>query len=84
MKKCLICLCLFLTACINPTFRRIEGKSQEDVREIKGDPVTIFKEKDHEMWTYRQEGCTQIVFFDTEKRASDFHEFGACQAEVAP
>lgn len=80
-KKYLICLCLFLGACVNPAFRAIQGKSPEDVRAIKGEPVTILTAQNHEMWTYRQATCTQVVFFDENNRAVDFQELGTCQTE---
>lgn len=81
MSKYLICLCLFLTACANPAFRAIQGKSTESVRAIKGEPVTILKESGHEMWTYRQNDCTQIIFFDNQGKATDWHEMGVCKVE---
>jgi len=81
MSKYLICLCFFLTACVNPAFRAIQGKDTESVRLIKGEPVTILKEQNHEMWTYRQNECTQIIFFDNDGKATDWHEMGFCQPE---
>ena len=78
MKKYIIITCLFLTACVSPEFEAIRGKGTDFVRTEKGEPATIIHENGHEMWTYRQEECRQIVFFDEEGKAVDWHEFGEC------
>jgi len=80
-QKYLICLCLLLSACVNPRFQAISGKTPEDVRAIMGDPATIAKEQGHEMWTYKQNDCTQIVFFNQRGVAASWHEMGVCQTE---
>ncbi len=80
-KIYLIVFCLFLTGCVSPAFRSIQGKNTDAVRAIKGNPVTILKENEHEMWTYRQNECTQIIFFNDQGKATDWHEMGICQIE---
>ena len=79
MNKFIVLVCLFLTACVSTEFSTIRGKGKEDVRRIKGDPATIIRENNYELWTYRQENCQKMVFFDEEGRAVDWYETGDCE-----
>lgn len=80
-KIYLICLCLFVTACVSPAFRPIQGKDPETVRAIKGEPSSILREQNYEMWTYRRSGCTEVVFFDNKGQAASWYEMGICEPE---
>ena len=55
------------------------GMDPNEMASLKGNPVARVKENGHEMWTYRSEECTEIVFFDDRQKVSDLHEFGNCQ-----
>jgi len=69
---------IILLGCQSPQYDALVAKTPKEVRALKGRPTTIIREQDHEMWTYRRHNCTEIVFFDKEKRVADFYEKGSC------
>ena len=78
MKTIIISLALFLCACTHSELAGLTGQSPENIRHLKGKPVTILGQNGKEMWTYRNNDCTQILFFDESKKVVDWHEMGQC------
>lgn len=81
MKKYSAIIFLFLTACVNSNFQKIEGKSADSLREMKGAPMTILQENGREMWTYRDKSCTQMIFLDDDGKVVDLYERGMCETD---
>ena len=77
-KTSIICLALFLCACTHSELATLKGKTSDDIRLLKGEPVTILSQEGNQMWTYRTNECTQIIFFDKNQKASDWYEMGTC------
>ena len=80
-NKWMLCLCICLAGCVNTKLEAIRGKGEEEIRQLKGEPITIVTENGHKMWTYRNEECTELVFFDSEEKVDGFHEFGMCKIQ---
>jgi len=70
---------LCLGACTNTKLQAIKGKSGDELQALRGNPITRVRENGGEMWTYRQEACTEIVFFNAKGRVEDLHELGECR-----
>lgn len=81
MKKIYFLMCLLLAGCVHPHFRDIKGENMDFVRQKKGEPDSRMREKGHEMWVYRDGGCTETVFFDLDNEAVDFYEIGDCSVK---
>ena len=64
MKYIFIALCLMVVGCQTVNWESLYGVSQSEVKKQMGDPVSIMRERDNEIWTYREGGCTKHVFFD--------------------
>ena len=80
-NKLILILCLCLVGCANTKLQSIKGKGSTELESIKGMPVTKVRENGHEMWTYRGEGCTEIVFFNALGQVSDLKELGECKIQ---
>jgi hypothetical protein len=46
----------------------IKGKSGDEMLALRGKPITKVRENGGEMWSYRQDTCTEIVFFNAKGR----------------
>ena len=81
MRKTIYILffCLLLAGCVNTFFNSLQGKSTQDVQEQMGQPTTILTENNHQLWTYRSEGCIQMVFFGLAGQVEDHYSFGDCE-----
>ena len=77
-NKSIIILCLFLGACVNTKLQALKGKTEEDILQEKGKPIVKIHENGKMMWTYRQEKCTELVFFDNKQGVVDLQELGEC------
>ena len=77
-NKWILILCIALIGCVNTKLDAIRGKETSEIRQLKGEPVTVVTENGRKMWTYRQGMCTELVFFDPEEKVDGFHEFGEC------
>ncbi len=74
----LIAMMMILTGCVNTKLQALKDKNAEEIQLLKGDPVTKIHEHGGEMWTYRQNMCTELVFFDATGRVEDLYELGEC------
>ncbi|MBQ3695442.1 MAG: hypothetical protein II938_00510 [Alphaproteobacteria bacterium] len=77
-NKLVLVLCVFLMSCTNTKLQAIKGKDASEMITTKGNPVTKIGENGREMWTYRYENCTEMVFFDVDGNVIDLHELGEC------
>ena len=75
----MLILCLCLIGCTNTKLQEIKGKDGTEMMNIKGSPVTKVRENGREMWTYRGEDCTEIIFFDTHGQVCALKELGECK-----
>ena len=78
MKKWIVLILLILTGCQNPQYAALVAKTPKEVKALKGTPTAIINENGHEMWTYKRQGCVEIIFFDDQKRVADFYKKGSC------
>ena len=69
---------LCLGGCANTKLQAIKDKSGDEMLALKGKPITKVREGGREMWSYRQDTCTEIVFFNAQGRVEDLHELGEC------
>ena len=69
---------LCLVGCSNTKLQAIKGKSGDEMLALRGKPITKVRENGGEMWSYRQDTCTEIVFFNAKGRVEDLHELGEC------
>lgn len=80
MKKitviALMCFCLM--GCASAKLRAVKGKGGAEVIVLKGRPSSKLHEDGREMWTYRYDKCTEIIFFDASGAVTDLRELGEC------
>ncbi len=82
MKNFIVMISLVVLAgCQSPRYDALVAKTPKEVRALKGRPTTIIQEKNYEMWTYKKDDCTEVVFFDAEKHVADFYEKGSCAVD---
>jgi len=80
MKKNLFFLSFFLLmSCQNIMWEALTGMSKPQVESRMGKPVSIMRENNHEIWTYRQNNCTKHVFFDASGIVKYVDVNGVCQ-----
>lgn len=77
-NKLALIMCIALMGCVNTKLAAIRGKETSEIRQLKGEPVTMITENGRKMWTYRQGECTELVFFNPEERVDGFYELGEC------
>ena len=80
-NKLLLFLCICLVGCANTKLDAIKGKGQTEILDTKGSPVTKIQENGREMWTYRNNDCKEMIFFDETGKVCDLHELGTCVPE---
>lgn len=83
MKKICLILFLFLSACatvLTPdTLLELKGLKTQDVRLKMGEPVSIRRESNAQMWAYYQNGCSSLIFFDAQDVVQHVEQCGQCQ-----
>ena len=57
----------------------LKGESQETVVDIYGSPVITRQEGDIQMWAYKQEECSVLVFFDKTQTVQFAESRGDCE-----
>ena len=77
-NKGLICLCLCLAACANTKLEAIRGQDEAKIKADRGTPMTVVTQNGRQMWTYRQEECTELIFFDDKGQVDGLQELGTC------
>ena len=78
MKKIgIIMLFLCLAGC-GVISANMRGMTRAQVKDQKGMPVSVMRENNAEMWTYRQDDCSEYVFFDTEGIVRYTERKGSC------
>ncbi len=78
----ILMMVLCLVGCTNTKLQAIKGKNGDEMQALKGKPITRVRENGEEMWTYRQDTCTEIVFFNAKGRVEDLRELGECKEEM--
>ena len=81
MKKSFL-LFLLLAGC---SFSRgvelteLKGETQDTIVDIYGPPVIVRQEGDIQMWAYKQEECSLLVFFDQAQTVQFAESRGSCE-----
>ncbi len=57
----------------------LKGRSMYSVRKFFGEPLSIRKEAPHQLWTYRQNDCVSLIYFDDDNRVSYAEVRGSCR-----
>jgi len=79
MKKCFIILVFVLLAgCSSITMESLNDMPKQTVRNKFGEPVSIMRENNNEIWTYRQGQCIKYVFFDASEKVKYIDTKGNC------
>lgn len=96
MKNSLIVLlCLFVTACASSNKDVFMGTSHlpvqkeqvlknyttDDVQRVYGKPVAVRTEEPNTLWTYRQNNCTRLIYFNHKGRVCHSEARGECREE---
>ena len=66
MKYIYLSVLLLLTACAfqSPATRRLTGLSSAEVRRQLGTPIIERTESPNTIWSYRQDTCSTLIYFD--------------------
>ena len=78
MRYIFITICAFLIGCQSLGWESLHGLTKSEVKNRIGSPVSIMREKNSEIWTYKQERCTKYVFFDTTETVKYVDTKGTC------
>ena len=80
-KIIIIVMSLYIVACTNFHLTSLPARTEGGVRSVMGEPVSILRENNRQMWTYRKNDCTQMVFFDDTNTVVDWYDIGNCSEE---
>ena len=92
MKKTVIVLSMIgVTACssLNVSFKKearmptqqnhtVIGKSCGEIRQMWGTPLRIRHESPNQLWTYREDECTHLIYFDDSQQVCFAEKRGNC------
>ncbi len=56
----------------------LKGRSMKSIRKFFGEPLSIRTEAPHQLWTYRQNDCVSLIYFDDDNRVSYAEARGTC------
>lgn len=59
------------------------GKSAQTVKASLGAPLMVRTEKPNQIWTYRQNQCTTLVYFDKNEQVCFAESRGECPRTIA-
>ncbi len=54
------------------------GLDTDDIRKTFGEPFVIRKEEPNQLWTYRQNGCITLFYFDETQEVCHAERRGDC------
>ncbi len=57
----------------------LKGRSMRSIRKFFGEPLTIRTEAPNQLWTYRQDDCVSLIYFNRHKRVSYAEARGTCR-----
>ena len=78
MKKIGIVMLFVCLAGCSVISANMQGMTKEQVKKEHGTPTSVMKEKNAEMWTYRNENCSEFVFFDNAGIVTYTERKGSC------
>ena len=78
MKYAVIIVCFCLMGCQTLMWNSLQGLTKSEVKNRVGEPVSVMREKNSEIWTYRQGRCTKHIFFDTAETVKYVDTKGVC------
>jgi len=81
MKKYILISCFILGGCATQPVALTEliGKNQDYVRKQFGTPTVTRSEHPNQIWSYRDEDCSKLVFFDQAHVVRWVDVQGACE-----
>ena len=81
MKKYLVIGFILLSGCAwqSPLVTELVGKDQDYVIKKQGQPIVIRSEEPNQVWVYRYQDCSQLIFFDQAKIVRWVDLSGQCQ-----
>jgi len=81
MKKCILIACLILTGCAFQPIVATElmGKDKDYVLNRFGEPTIVRTETPNQIWSYRDENCSYLVFFDENNVVRWVDAQGSCE-----
>lgn len=62
----------------------LNGCSMKTIRKFWGKPLSIRKETPNQLWTYHQNGCTTLIYFNENNRVNHAESRGSCSTLKFP
>ncbi len=62
----------------------IIGKSCDEIRQQWGKPFLVRHETPNQLWTYRQNECTHLIYFDDSQQVCFAEKRGNCPQQEQP
>lgn len=61
----------------------LKGKSQSQVKRVMGKPVIVREETPYQLWSYRFNNCSTLIFFGPDLKSAYAETRGDCDKIVA-
>lgn len=81
MKKYVFIVCFLLTGCAfqSITVTELMGKDKDYVSRKFGTPTVTRTEGTNQIWSYRDENCSRLIFFDQDNIVRWVDIQGSCE-----